>query len=149
MMKEILVTGSSGLIGSEVVTYFDAKHWQVAGVDSNMRRIFFGEQGDTRWNQRRLVATCQHFTHYELDIRERERISGRWRRRGARSTAASTRSGTTTSSTEKPQPALLPRQHRQSYSRALTPHSDAVRGRPRRLRPDTLRQVPLVPDVTR
>ena len=72
-MKKLLVTGSSGLIGSEVVTYFDAKSWQVAGVDNNMRRSFFGEQGDTRWNQRRLVATCRHFTHYELDIRERER----------------------------------------------------------------------------
>jgi len=74
-MKKLLVTGSSGLIGSEVVTYFDAKSWQVAGVDNNMRRSFFGEQGDTRWNQRRLVATCRHFTHYELDIRERERVS--------------------------------------------------------------------------
>ena len=61
-MKKLLVTGSSGLIGSEVVTYFDAKSWQVAGVDNNMRRSFFGEQGDTRWNQRRLVATCRHFT---------------------------------------------------------------------------------------
>jgi len=47
-MKKILVTGSSGLIGSEVVSYFDAKHWQVAGADNNMRRSFFGEQGDTR-----------------------------------------------------------------------------------------------------
>ena len=38
------------MIGSEVVTYFDAKHWQIGGVDKNMRRSFFGEQGDTRWN---------------------------------------------------------------------------------------------------
>jgi len=74
-MKKLLVTGSNGLIGSEVVTYFDAKNWQVAGVDNNMRRSFFGEQGDTRWNQRRLVATCRQFTHYGLDIRERERVS--------------------------------------------------------------------------
>ncbi|MEO8395861.1 MAG: NAD-dependent epimerase/dehydratase family protein [Chloroflexota bacterium] len=70
-MKKLIVTGSNGLIGSEVVAYFDALGWQVFGVDNNMRREFFGEKGDTRWNQRRLQATCKHFTHFELDIRDR------------------------------------------------------------------------------
>ena len=70
-MKRLIVTGSSGLIGSEVVAYFDALGWQVYGVDNNMRRDFFGEKGDTRWNQRRLQATCHNFTHFDLDIRDR------------------------------------------------------------------------------
>lgn len=70
-MKKLLVTGSSGLIGSEVVTHFDQLGWQVVGVDNNMRADFFGAGGDTRWNQRRLEATCKNFTHYELDIRDR------------------------------------------------------------------------------
>ncbi|MBE2269616.1 MAG: NAD-dependent epimerase/dehydratase family protein [Anaerolinea sp.] len=70
-MKKLLVTGSSGLIGSEVVTYFDRLGWQVYGVDNNMRADFFGVGGDTRWNQRRLEETCANFTHYELDIRDR------------------------------------------------------------------------------
>lgn len=70
-MKKLIVTGSNGLIGSEVVTYFDARGWQVFGVDNNMRRDFFGEKGDTRWNQHRLEATCRHFSHHELDIRDR------------------------------------------------------------------------------
>ena len=70
-MNKLIVTGSNGLIGSEVVAYFDALGWQVYGVDNNMRRDFFGEKGDTRWNQRRLEATCKHFTHFELDIRDR------------------------------------------------------------------------------
>jgi CDP-paratose 2-epimerase len=70
-LNKLIVTGSNGLIGSEVVAYFDALGWQVFGVDNNMRREFFGEKGDTRWNQRRLEATCQHFTHFELDIRDR------------------------------------------------------------------------------
>lgn len=74
MVKKLLVTGSSGLIGSEVVTYFDAKGWHVVGVDNNMRRSFFGEKGDTRWNQRRLIATCTNFTHHETDVRDRERV---------------------------------------------------------------------------
>ncbi len=70
-MGKLIVTGSNGLIGSEVVSYFDARGWQVYGVDNNMRREFFGEKGDTRWNQQRLAATCKHFTHVELDIRDR------------------------------------------------------------------------------
>jgi CDP-paratose 2-epimerase len=71
MAPTLLVTGSSGLIGSEVVTYFDALGWQVHGVDNNMRADFFGAAGDTRWNQRRLEAMCQRFRHHELDIRDR------------------------------------------------------------------------------
>ncbi len=70
-MNTLIVTGSNGLIGSEVVTYFDARGWRVIGVDNNMRRDFFGEKGDTRWNQQRLETTCQHFEHVELDIRDR------------------------------------------------------------------------------
>lgn len=70
-MKKLLVTGSSGLIGSEVVTYFDVRGWEVHGIDNNMRADFFGPGGDTRWNQKRLEATCNQFTHHELDIRNR------------------------------------------------------------------------------
>ena len=74
MVKKLIVTGSSGLIGSEVVTYFDALGWQVYGVDNNMRRDFFGEKGDTRWNQQRLQNACKNFTHHELDIRDRQGV---------------------------------------------------------------------------
>ena len=70
----LLVTGSSGLIGSEVVSHFDALGWEVHGVDNNMRADFFGPQGDTRWNQHRLEATCKRFKHHELDIRDREGV---------------------------------------------------------------------------
>lgn len=73
-MKKILVTGSSGLIGSEVVMHFDGLGWDVHGVDNNMRADFFGPGGDTRWNQRRLESTCKHFTHHELDIRNRQDV---------------------------------------------------------------------------
>jgi CDP-paratose 2-epimerase len=70
-MKTLIVTGSNGLIGSEVVSYFDNLGWNVIGVDNNMRRDFFGEKGDTRWNQHRLETTCRNFRHHELDIRDR------------------------------------------------------------------------------
>ncbi len=70
-MKKLLVTGSSGLIGSEVCTYFANEGWAVHGVDSNMRATFFGPQGDTRWNQRRLQSTLRGFVHHEVDVRDR------------------------------------------------------------------------------
>jgi CDP-paratose 2-epimerase len=69
--RTLLVTGSNGLIGSEVVEYFDGQGWNVHGVDNNMRADFFGEKGDTRWNQRRLQTACPRFRHHELDIRDR------------------------------------------------------------------------------
>ncbi|HEV2328291.1 MAG TPA: NAD-dependent epimerase/dehydratase family protein, partial [Verrucomicrobiae bacterium] len=70
-MNKLLVTGSSGLIGSEVVEYFCKLGWDVHGVDNNMRADFFGPGGDTRWNQKRLLATHKSFRHHELDIRDR------------------------------------------------------------------------------
>ncbi len=73
-MKKLLVTGSSGLIGSEVSVYFAAKGWEIHGVDNNQRAVFFGEQGDTRWNQKRLELTLKGFKHYEVDLRDRQGI---------------------------------------------------------------------------
>ena len=71
-MKQMLVTGSSGLIGSEVCAYFHGQGWMIHGVDNNTRATFFGPQGDTRWNQRRLQADLKNFRHHELDIRDRQ-----------------------------------------------------------------------------
>ncbi len=68
---KLLVTGSSGLIGSEVATHFDAQGWEIHGVDNNQRAVFFGEAGDTRWNQERLATSLARFSHHELDIRDR------------------------------------------------------------------------------
>ncbi len=71
MKKRLVVTGSSGLIGSECVTYFDARGWQVYGMDNNQRREFFGADGDTAWNLHRIQATTQDFHHHHQDIRDR------------------------------------------------------------------------------
>lgn len=73
-MNTLLVTGSSGLIGSEAVEYFDRLGWTVHGIDNNMRRDFFGPDGDTTWNRRRLEETTTGFTHHDIDIRDRSRI---------------------------------------------------------------------------
>lgn len=71
---KILITGSSGLIGSEVCAYFDALGWNIHGVDNNQRAAFFGPEGDTRWNQQRLQISLKKFTHHELDIRDRQGV---------------------------------------------------------------------------
>ncbi|HET9160274.1 MAG TPA: NAD-dependent epimerase/dehydratase family protein, partial [Caulobacteraceae bacterium] len=73
-MPRLLVTGSSGLIGSEVVVSFARDGWEVHGLDNNMRANFFGPQGDTRWNQQRLLSEQPRFRHHEADIRDRGRI---------------------------------------------------------------------------
>src|SRR5215469_17023347 len=70
----VLVTGSSGLIGSEAVEHFDRKGHDVIGVDNNMRRVFFGPAGDTLWNLERLKKTTKRFRHAALDIRDRASI---------------------------------------------------------------------------
>ena len=72
--KTILVTGSSGLIGSEVSEHFLRLGWSVHGLDNNMRATFFGPEGDTRWNQRRLAESYNDFVHHELDVRDRSGV---------------------------------------------------------------------------
>jgi len=71
MSKICLVTGSSGLIGSEVTKSFHENGFTVHGVDNNQRESFFGPQGNTRWNQQRLIRDLPRFSHHELDIRDR------------------------------------------------------------------------------
>lgn len=66
---KVLVTGSSGLIGSEAVTHFDKLGHTVYGIDNNMRREFFGPKGDTLWNLQRLKDSTKNFTHIDMDIR--------------------------------------------------------------------------------
>jgi CDP-paratose 2-epimerase len=73
-MKSILITGSSGLIGSEVAAYFHNQGFRVHGIDNNQRAVFFGPQGDNRWNQQRLVDSLPRFTHHEIDICRRDKV---------------------------------------------------------------------------
>ena len=71
---KIIVTGSNGLIGSEAVRYFGAKGHKIIGVDNNLRKYFFGEQGDTSWNLKSLMDLKIDFTHLDIDIRDRNKI---------------------------------------------------------------------------
>ena len=73
-MKTLLVTGSGGLIGSEVVSFFAQQGWNVVGVDNNMRADFFGSGGDTTWNVERLVKSLDYYKHENTDIRNRQAV---------------------------------------------------------------------------
>jgi CDP-paratose 2-epimerase len=76
IVRRLFVTGSSGLIGSEVVAFFSGEGWEVHGIDNNMRQDFFGPAGDTSWNRRRLLSELEHFNHHEVDVRDRQAVAG-------------------------------------------------------------------------
>ncbi|MCA9139941.1 MAG: NAD-dependent epimerase/dehydratase family protein [Planctomycetales bacterium] len=70
----VIVTGSSGLIGSAAVRHWDAAGDEVIGIDNDMRATFFGPDGSTKWNQSRLESETNHFRTVSIDIRDREAI---------------------------------------------------------------------------
>lgn len=76
----VLVTGSSGLIGSEAVRFFDTMGFKIDGVDNNMRADFFGPKGDTTFNRKLLEDACSNFTHNAVDIRDRDAVDALFKR---------------------------------------------------------------------
>jgi len=74
-MSQILVTGSAGLVGSEAVRLFCEEGHEVYGIDNNLRRQFFGPEGDTAWNKERLLDQYPRYRHLDMDIRDETSIS--------------------------------------------------------------------------
>ena len=72
--RTVLVTGSCGLIGSEVALYLGHRGWRVAGIDDNHREVFFGPDGDTGWVRTRLERELPGYRHAPIDIRDRHVI---------------------------------------------------------------------------
>ncbi len=73
-MKICIITGSSGLIGSESVAFFANKFDKIIGIDNNMRQVFFGENASTEWNTRKLINDVPNFEHHAIDIRNVEEL---------------------------------------------------------------------------
>ncbi len=71
----VLVTGSSGLVGSEAVRFYSQTADEVHGIDNNMRRQFFGEDGDTSGTLRDLQNTSTAFRHHHADVRDRDSMA--------------------------------------------------------------------------
>lgn len=72
--KKVLVTGSTGLIGSEAVRFFYGKGFAVHGIDNNMRQYFFGKDGDTSWMKEKLLKELKNYTHHSVDIRDERKL---------------------------------------------------------------------------
>lgn len=68
-MNICVITGSSGLIGSESVAFFAKKFDKIIGIDNNMRQVFFGENASTEWNTQKLIKEVSNFEHFAIDIR--------------------------------------------------------------------------------
>lgn len=73
-MSVAIITGSSGLIGSETARFFHEKGLEIVGIDNNLRQYFFGPEASTEWNTALLQKELQHFSHLPLDIRDQEAI---------------------------------------------------------------------------
>ena len=74
-MSIVIVTGSAGLIGSETAMFFHDKGFDVVGIDNNMRKTFFGEEGCNLWNISRLQDKLPRYKHITADIRDQKAIN--------------------------------------------------------------------------
>ena len=68
-MSIAIITGSSGLVGSEAVNFFCKKGFDVIGIDNNLRQLFFGKDGSTIWIKNRLKKRNKNFKSLNIDIR--------------------------------------------------------------------------------
>ena len=73
-MKNMLITGSSGLIGSASACLFHKRGVFVHGLDNNLRAVFFGPGGDTRPVLDRLLSGLKNFRHHQTDVRDRRGV---------------------------------------------------------------------------
>ena len=73
-MSVAIITGSSGLVGSEAVKFFCEKGFDVVGIDNNLRKYFFGNDGSTLWVKKQLKKHYKNFYNYNIDIRNIKKI---------------------------------------------------------------------------
>ena len=68
-MGIVIITGSSGLVGSEAVNFFSKKKYKVIGIDNNLRKFFFGNDGSTSWIKKKIIKENKNYNHLNIDIR--------------------------------------------------------------------------------
>ena len=73
-MSNVLITGSTGLVGSESVKFFCRKGFDVLGIDNNFRKFFFGKDGDTVWVKKKLNDKFKNYKHHNIDIRNLDKL---------------------------------------------------------------------------
>ena len=81
-MSVAIITGSCGLVGSEAVVYFAEQGFDVAGIDNDMRGVFFGAEASTKWVRKRIEQQARCYSHFDIDIRDEDAINGLFGRYG-------------------------------------------------------------------
>lgn len=71
---KILITGSGGLIGSELCNYFDNLNYKIIGIDNDQRKLFFGKNGSVNWKIKELKENLKNYTHHNIDIRDKKKL---------------------------------------------------------------------------
>jgi CDP-paratose 2-epimerase len=82
-MPIAVITGSSGLIGSESAQFFHEKGYEILGIDNDLRSYFFGKDSSTSWNTERLSKKLKRFSHFSIDIRNQDEIFKLFRKYGS------------------------------------------------------------------
>ena len=83
-MSVAVITGSSGLIGSEAAIYFGSLGLEVVGIDNDMRQVFFGPEASTEWNRRRVQEVLgRRYVHHGIDVRDRDAVLRLFARHGS------------------------------------------------------------------
>ncbi len=72
-IEKVLITGSCGLVGSEAVRYFSDLGCKVVGIDNNLRKTWFGDEGDTSEVKKQLKE-LENYRHITLDITDEHNI---------------------------------------------------------------------------
>ena len=73
-MSVVIITGSTGLVGSEAVNFFCDKGFDVIGIDNNLRKFFFGKTASTLWLKNKLTKRNKNFKNLSIDIRNYESL---------------------------------------------------------------------------
>src|SRR6056300_350847 len=68
-MSLAIITGASGLVGSETAIFLLNKGFEVIGIDNNERKKLFGRDGDTSKIRNFLSKKYKNYKHFNIDIR--------------------------------------------------------------------------------
>jgi CDP-paratose 2-epimerase len=69
--KAAIVTGSSGLIGSQSVKFLIERGYFVIGIDNDMRSYFFGSEASTKESEEKMKSDySDNFKSFNVDIRD-------------------------------------------------------------------------------
>lgn len=79
-LSAVVITGSSGLVGSEAARYFARKGLDVVGIDNHMRGLFFGNGASSEWQRRALERELgSAYRHVDADVRDASTVEALFR----------------------------------------------------------------------